>query len=342
MSRQPRLHDDRVTQKTIADIVGVHVSTVSRALNPEEADKVHPETLRRVRTLANELGYEPDPWGRSLRTRRSMSIGLLLPRLVDGVLALMFEAAEDRARTHGYQAVTSSTRDHPEEQARLVAAMRERRVDGLVLATTVINDPLLDQLTADDVPFVLMNRTSRGHLSVSGDDVAGGRAATDHLMEQGHTRIAMLSGPRNVSTSTLRVAGYRSAHEARRLPVDEDLVIWSSFVPEDAHRDIRPLLEGPMRPTAVVTVNDATAIGVLAAARDFGLRVPEDLAVVGYNDSPIAALLPIPLSSIRIPLDRIGALAVDLLVQRLHGQDAKSVMLPTQLIARASSTYPRH
>lgn len=341
MSSKTPTQDVRVTLKTIAELADVHVSTVSRALNPEEADKVHPRTLRRVRALAEELGYEPDPWGRSLRTRRSMSIGLLLPRLVDGVLALMFEAAEDRARTHGYQAVTSSTRDRPNEQARLVAALRERRVDGLVLATTVIDDPLLDKLADDDVPFVLMNRSSDLHLSVAGDDVAGGRLATEHLLEQGHTRIAMMSGPRNVSTAANRTAGYREALTACGVPIDDDLVVWSSFLVEDAYRDIAPLLDLPDRPSAVVAVNDVTAIGVLAAARDRGLRVPEDLAVVGYNDSPIARMLPVPLSSVHIPLERMGALAVDLLISRLRGEAPTSITLVPELVVRTSSQSPR-
>lgn len=343
MSRQTPIRDARVTLKTIAELAGVHVSTVSRALNPEEADKVHPATLRRVRALAEELDYEPDPWGRSLRTRRSMSIGLLLPRLIDGVLALMFEAAEDRARAHGYQAVTSSTRDRPDEQARLVAALLERRVDGLILATTLIDDPLLDQLD-EDVPFVLMNRSSDAHLSVAGDDVAGGRLATTHLLEQGHTRIAMVSGPRNVSTAANRTAGYREALSAYQVPVDDDLVVWSSFVAEDAHRDIAPLLDRPDRPdrpTAVVAVNDATAIGVLAAARDRGLRVPEDLAVVGYNDSPIAGMLPVPLSSVHVPLEHMGTLAVDLLISRLKGEAPRSITLMPELVVRSSSRPSR-
>lgn len=340
MTRNSPTRGPRVTLKTIAELADVHVSTVSRALNPEEADKVHPDTLRRVRALADELGYEPDPWGRSLRTRRSMSIGLLVPRLIDGVLALMFEAAEDRARAHGYQAVTTSTRDLPNEQARLVAALRERRVDGLILATTVVDDPLLDDLVAGDVPFVLMNRSSDHHLSVAGDDHAGGRLATDHLLAQGHTRIAMLSGPRNVSTAVGRVAGYRTALEAHGVAEDPQLVIWSSFVAEDAHRDISSLLATKDRPTAVVAVNDATAIGVLAAARDHGLRVPEDLAVVGYNDSPIAAMLPVPLSSVHVPLERMGNLAVDRLVQRLQGREPSSVTLTPELVVRASSRSP--
>ena len=340
MSRQTPIRDTRVTLKTIAELADVHVSTVSRALNPDEADKVHPETLRRVRAFADELGYEPHPWARSLRTRRSMLIGLLVPRLIDGVLALMFEAAEDRARAHGYQAVTTSTRDLPDEQARLVAALRERRVDGLILATTVTDDPLLDQLADDEVPFVLMNRTSDAHLGVAGDDVRGGRLATEHLLEQGHTRIAMVSGPRNVSTAVDRTAGYREALTARGLPTD-DLVVWSSFVAEDAHRDVAPLLDRSDRPSAVVAVNDATALGVLAAARDRGLRIPEDLAVVGYNDSPIAGMLPVPLSSVHIPLERMGALAVDLLVARLRGEAPTSITLVPELVVRASSRSPR-
>lgn len=328
----------RVTLKTIAELAGVHVATVSRALNPREAKKVHPETLRKVRALAEELGYEPDPWGRSLRTQRSLSIGLLLPRLVDGVLAIMFEAAEDRARSHGYQAVTTSTRDQPSEQRRLVSAMLERRVDGLILATPQIDDPLLPALEHRGVPFVIMNRSSDTYLSSCGNDELGGHLAASHLLEQGHRRIAMISGPRNVSTSAGRYAGYVIAHRDHNAKVDDSLVVAAGFTPEDGQSAMQALLGRDDPPTAVFAINDAAALGAMAAVRNAGLNVPDDIAIVGYNDSPMARMLPVPLTSVRVPVEDIATQAVELLIAVLNGDDAKSAIFEPSLIIRASST----
>lgn len=326
----------RVTLKVIAERADVHVSTVSRALNPHESDKVRPETLRRVRELADELGYSPDPWGRNLRTQRSLMIGLILPRLIDGVLAIMFEAAEDHARALGYQALTTSTRDRPEEQRRLVEQLLDRRVDGLILATPVLDDPLLDELADRHVPFVLMNRTSGDHLGVRPNDERGGFLAAAHLIDAGHRRIGMIAGPSDVSTSVGRRRGFLAAHAARAVPVDPSLVRDSTFLTTGYNVALDLLsIEDP--PTALFAVNDATAVAAMAAARRVGLAVPEDLAIVGYYDSPLARILPVPLSSVALPLGRMGQIAVDLLVSRLRGEDPEPVVLEPELIVRESS-----
>lgn len=333
--RQGRRGD--TTLRTLAEAAGVHVSTVSRALNPADSHKVSPETVARIRRLAAEHGFEPNPWAASLRTKRTKLIGLIIPRLVDGVLAMMFEAAASRARELGYDAMTFSAQDKPDEPERLVNVLLDRRVDGLILATAMEQDPTLEKLADAEVPFVLMNRASGEHPVVRADDIVGGQLATGHLLEQGHRRIAMVAGPDGVSTATLRRIGFRQAHADWGVEVDEALIVPSTFHADSGLDAGGRLLERAEPPTAVVAVNDATAIGVMAAARDQGLVVPDDVAVVGYNDSPIAAMLPIALSSVAIPLDDLGRLAVTLLIDRIQGESVESVVVPPVLRTRASS-----
>jgi LacI family transcriptional regulator len=338
MTRQENAEGSRrrVTIATIAKELGVHPSTVSRALHGD-AGSTSSARARRIREVAAEMGYTPDPWARSLRTRRSGLIGLVVPRLTDGVLAKMFEAAEDFARAVGYQAVTLSTRDKDGEEERLVRALIERRVDGVILATATLTDPLLDELEANALPFALLNRRSANHPVARGNDVLGGYLATRHLISVGHREIGFISGPSRVSTSEDRRTGYQRALAEASIPFDPDLIVESSFGADGGVRAASVLLGRERRPTAIFAVNDATALGAMAVARDLGLTIPDDLAVVGYNDTEIARLLPVPLSSVAVPVDDMGQNAVRILVERMRGLPPRSVVLEPQLVVRASS-----
>jgi LacI family transcriptional regulator len=329
-------HETPVTIKTIARAAGVHPSTVSRALAPHSAAHIRDDTIKRIKDLADSLGYEPNPWARSLRTKRSLTVGLVLPRLTD-FLAQMFEGAEDRAREHGYQPVTASTRDNEKEERRVITAMLERRVDGLIIATSAAKSPFLDELARRQVPFQLLNRTSGGHPAVSVDDELGGYWATKHLLGRGHRRVGFVAGPRQFSSPAMRMRGFERAHKEAGLSVDPALVMESGFDPASGAAAASVLLSLPDPPTALFAVNDSVAIGVLAAARDLCLRIPEDLAVVGFNDNEISQMLAVPLSSVAIPLEKMGRLAVDLLIEQIKGSPGRSEVLLPRLVARASS-----
>ena len=290
-----------------------------------------------IRRVAEAVGYQPNPWARSLRTKRSGLIGLVVPRLTDGVLAKMFEAAEDFARTVAYQAVTSSTRDMDEEERRLVRGLTDRRVDGVILATATLNDPLLDELEAQHTPFVLLNRRSGNHPVVRGDDELGAYLATRHLISNRHKRIGFISGPAGISTAEDRRAGYLRALSEASIPFDASLVVESTFAAESGARAATALLSSAAPPTAIFAVNDATALGVVAVARDLGLSIPRDLAIVGYNDTELAAMLPVPLSSVAVPVQEMGVVAVQLLLERMAGKPPRSVVMSPRLVARASS-----
>lgn len=340
LPKGPRGASRRPTLSSIAAAADVHPSTVSRVLNGDPNARVPSKTADRIRRLASEMGYEPDHVARVLRTGRTLTIGVVIPRLTDLVLSTMVEAASERARELGYQTVTVSTRDHDSTQRDLIDSLLDRRIDGLILATAHLEDSLPAELRAEGVPLVLMNRLNSEIPAVSGDDEEGGFLAAQHLFNLGHTRIGIVAGPKGVSTGALRVMGFRRAHDRAGISVDEDLVVHSSFSLDGGELAAKYLLGSPRPPSGIVAVNDFVAMGVMAEAAAQGLRIPQDISVVGYNDIPLAAKLPIPLSSVSLPLDDIGRHAVDMLLAEIQGRGAESTSFPPLLRPRASSSRP--
>lgn len=317
----------------------MHPSTVSRVLNDRDAARVSDATAERIQRLAGELGYEPDSLARSLRLRRTMALGVVIPHLTDVVLAMMVEAVSEAAAEQGYQTITVSTWDQDGRQDTLTELLLDRQVDGLIIATAGMEDPLPGRLAERGVPFVLMNRRNDGFPAVAGDDEEGGRLATAHLIEQGHQRIGIVAGPQDVSTAAHRLSGYRRAHADAGMEVDEDLVAPSGFSPESGEEAARRLFQADDPPTALFAVNDFAALGCFAVIRDQGLTVPRDVALVGYNDIPIAASLPIPLTSVALPLEQIGRSAAAMLIDLIGGDAPDSLILPPRLRVRSSSLH---
>lgn len=264
-------------------------------------------------------------------------IGMAIPRFTDYVLAQMFEAAQIRAIKFGYHTLTAGAEVGGVDNA-AIKGLIDRRIDGLILATAKIHDQYLPEIERRGVPFVLLNRKSAHYPSVTGDDEAGGYLATRHLIHQGHTRIGHISGPTDVSTALNRARGYRRAMAEANLPVHSEFIQEGTFDAKSAGKAAAQLLNLPVRPTAIFAVNDISALAAMSVARQCGLAIPEDLAVVGYNDSEVSSLLPIPLTSVRVPLLEMGSAAVDLLLALMNGETVESVVKAPQLITRQSSS----
>lgn len=329
-------NEGKPTLKSIAEAAGVHPSTVSRALMGKPGTRIPAATIERINRAARELNYEPNPWAQSLRTQRAMMIGLAIPRLTDVVLAQMFEAAQWRARDFGYQTITvGAEAEGPHGTA--VKGLIDRRVDGLILATAMLRDSFLPEIERLGVPFILLNRSSRDYPAVCGDDKLGGYLATRHLVEAGHTRIGHIAGPGDSSTGKYRAQGYQRALREAGISFDPALVRQGKFDATSALAAAEQLMSLPTPPTAIFAVNDISALAAMAVARRHGLRIPDDLAVIGYNDSEVSSLLPIPLSSVRVPLLDMGRLSVELLMRRINGEKVESVLMTPELVPRESS-----
>ncbi|MDP9408394.1 MAG: LacI family transcriptional regulator [Actinomycetota bacterium] len=328
----------RVTLRTIADEVGVNVSTVSRALSGRRDGGENPsETARRIVEAADRLGYVRDATAASLRTQRIGAFGVLVPRLTDIVLATVYEAVEETAAGLGYETVVSSTRDDPELQRRRVELLLGRRIDGLILGDARLDNGFVDELAERNVPFVLVSRRAGEHVAVTIDDKAGGRLAATHLADLGHRRIGILAGVPYASTGCDRRDGALTALAERGIDIPSRYVVDSGYDTAGGHEAAVRLLSQEPRVTAIFAVNDFTAVGAMGAIRDLGLAVGDDIAVVGYNDTAVARELPVPLTSVRSPHAEMGRMATHMLLERIAGKEMSSVRLPPRLVVRQSS-----
>ena len=329
------------TLRTIAKLAGVHVSTVSRVLNGSTGAGVRTageQTADRIRRLAQEVGYTPNPHATGLRTRRSNLIGVLVPRLVDIVLATIYEGVEEASASFGFSTFVANTRDDPVAQRLRTEMVLARRVDGMIFGDAYIDGRFLDAIAGRGVPFVLVSRRAGRHPSVTCDDYLGGQLAAEHLLGLGHRRLAVIAGEPYASTGIDRTAGFVDTCAAAGVKVPVSRRLHSHFDTEGGRTAMRRLLAARTKPTAVFVVNDFAAIGAMGALREAGLRVGSDVAVVGFNDVPLAAALPVPLSTVRSPMHDMGVRAVHLLMKSLGGEQVSSERLTPVLVPRASST----
>jgi LacI family transcriptional regulator, galactose operon repressor len=338
--------DSPVTLRDVAARAGVHPATASRALNPETRLLVREDTARRVLDAAQALGYRPNPVARSLRTRRSNTVGVLIPDLTNPLFPPIVRGIEDRLAAAGYVALIGNT-DGDDDRERIVfEQMRARHVDGFVLATVHLSSALLAEAGRAELPVVLVNRLAEDHSmpSVSADNERGMRLAVDHLSEMGHRRIAHIAGPQDLSTGLSRYRGFDAALRAHATAVDEDLVVVAkAFSIEEGHRCCRLLLERGAPFTAIAAGNDMLAVGCYGALEEAGVRCPEDMSVVGFNDMPFIDRLRPPLTTIRFPHYQVGTEAAQLLLERIAGEPGpvKVLYLAPELIARGSTAPPR-
>ncbi|TNU76089.1 substrate-binding domain-containing protein [Miniimonas arenae] len=328
-----------VTLRDVADAAGVSVSTASRVLD-ERGPRSRSASADRVRRAADELGYRRNAIAAGLRRGATGTIGMLVPRLSDTVMAVMYEAVESAARARGFMAVVATSGDDPQDEARATETLLDRNVDGLVLATARFDDSLPASLRERGIPHVLVLRTDGVSASSLGDDETGGYLATRHLLDLGHERVAVVAGPAFTSTARSRLAGARRALTERGLEAPAELVGHApTYGVDDGVLAGERLFALPAaeRPTAVFAANDNLAIGVMSAAYRAGQVPGQDVAIVGYNDIPFSRRMPVPLSSVLVPYDHIAATALDLLAE--HGEPRIERAMPT-LIPRASSGAP--
>jgi LacI family transcriptional regulator len=332
-----------VTLRTLADRLGLHVSTVSRVLHAKPDESLRAAsgaTVERIRKLADELGYQPNPHATSLRTRRSNLVGVLVPRLSDIVLATIYEGIEEAAAEHGLSTFVTNTRDVPEVQRARTEMVLGRRVDGLIFGDAYADAAFLAGIAARGVPFVLVSRHAGTHPAVTCDDYQGGRLAAEHLLSLGHREVAVLAGEPYASTGIDRTAGFVDTYADAGIEIPPEKIVHSPFDAPGGRVGAERLLAGRSIPSAIFAVNDFAAIGAIGAARDHGLQIGTDIAVVGFNDTPLAAELPVPLTTVRSPMREMGRRGLHLLVRLMRGEQVESQRLAPELMVRASTTGP--
>jgi len=334
-----------VTLRDVARRASVHPGTVSRALNVETRGLVNEETAQRVIAAAEELGYRPNPIARGLKTNRSYTIGVLIPDLTNPLFPPIVRGIEDRLGQAGYTSLIANTENDPERERLDVMALRARQVDGFITATARLDHELLAEMAATGESVVLVNRsTADGSLdAVTADDRQGMRLAVEHIAALGHRRIAHLGGPQELSTGSQRYHGFLDAMRSLGLEVDDELVRFGrTFTEDEGARACRELVATGRPFTAILAGNDLMALGCYDVMAEQGLRCPQDVSVIGFNDMRFADRFDPPLTTIRLPHYAIGEGAADLLLGRLRdpGAEPHQMLLPTKLAVRASTAPP--
>ncbi len=325
-----------VTILDVARAAGVSKSTVSRVLD-ERLPRSTSATAERVRQVAAELGYVRDPLASGLRRSGTSTVGVIVPRLTDTVMAMLYEEIARASVSRGLFAIVATTEDDPDAERLAVQSLLRRRVDGLILTTARLDRPTEPEQIRGSVPHVLALRTDGVGPASVGDDRLGAHLATRHLVDLGHRRIGLVGGPGYASSARNREDGYRTALAEAGLPVDDSLIAGDAFSIEAGETAGRTLLDRTDRPTAIFAVNDNTAIGVMAAAHALGLLIPDDVSLVGYNDIPVVSRLPVPLTSVRVPFAQIATGALELLLDADRAHSARTLVATPTLIPRRSA-----
>ena len=328
-----------VTILDVARAAGVSKSTVSRVLD-ERLPRSTSAAAERVRQVAAELGYVRDPLASGLRRAGTNTVGVIVPRLTDTVMAILYEEIAAASASRDLFAVVATTEDKPDTERLAIDTLLRRRVDGLILTTARLGTPIAPG-ERQSIPHALALRTDGVGPASIGDDQLGAHLATRHLVDLGHRRIGLVGGPSYASSARNRLGGYRQALAEAGITGDDSLVAGNSFSMVSGEIAGRTLLDRPGRPTAIFAVNDNTAIGVMAAAHALGLRIPEDLSVVGYNDIPVVSRLPVPLTTVRVPFQQIAAGALQLLADAEQSSEPRTLVATPTLIPRRSTGPPR-
>lgn len=330
------------TIRFIAEQLGIHYSTVSRVLSGDESTArkaASKPTVEKIRSFAADCGYSPNPLAITFRTQQTKLIGVSVPRLSDIIWATIYEGIESAALEKGYSAYVTNSYDEPELQRRQLNLAQARHVDGLILGDMHTTGESLDFLDTVGVPFVLALRRAGEHLAVTCDDREGGRQAAEFLYAQGHRDVAVLGGLSFTSTGLERTKGFTDFYHEAGCSIPKEHVIHSNFDTEGGRESARQLLRAYPHLTAIYAVNDFAAIGAMGAARAAGLTPGVSIAIIGYNDTPLAAALPIPLATIRNPVRKLGEEAMKLLFRRLAGDPCASIVLKPQLVVRESGRF---
>jgi LacI family transcriptional regulator len=331
-----------VTLRDVARVAGVHPATVSRALNEETRALVNEETARRVLTAAKKLGSRPNPIARGLKTNRSYTVGVLIPDLTNPLFPPILRGIEDCLVTAGYTPLTANTDNDPERELLDSQTMRARQVDGIIAATARRDHRLHDALLEAGIELVLVNRR-QDELAVSSataDDRLGMRLAVEHLVSLGHKRIAHLGGPLDYSTGLDRHDAFHEAMREAGLEPDPKLVaVAEAFTESEGARLCGQLMADGANFTAIAAANDLLALGCYDVFAECGVRCPEEISVVGFNDMPFADRFQPPLTTIHIPHYEIGRAAAQLMLERLQDGDSdpRDVRLEPSLVVRGST-----
>lgn len=327
-----------ITIKDVAREAGVSTATVSRVFN--NVGPVGEETRKRVRRVARHLRYAPSAMGRSLSTQRTDALGLLLPDLFGEFFSEVLRGSDQTAQRSHYHLVVSSSHNNKDEISAALA-MTRGRVDGLIVMSPHIDAETLNENLPHTLPVVLLNcyAETNGFDALNVDNYGGAYAMVKHLLGHGHTRVAIIKGNQNNFDAAERLRGYRMAMKDGRGELDARWELEGDFSEGAGVEAVRDVLALSPRPTAIFACNDSMAIGALSALRDAGVQVPEDIALAGFDDIPIASYLTPSLSTVQVGIHQLGVKAIETLLHAVRHKNThhkQQTILETKLSVRES------
>jgi LacI family transcriptional regulator len=331
----------RITMAHVAREAGVSLMTVSRVINDKEG--VSQATRQRIQTVIERLGYRPSDIARGLVTKHTGTLGLVVPDVANPFFSEVALGAQQMAYDEGYNVFLCNTEEDPRREIDVLRSLEEKRVDGVVLCSSRLEETQLKEMLVRHPAVVLVNRrldeNSVGMVFVENEK--GGRMATEHLLKAGHRAIGFLAGPVSSSGGRQRVAGFRAALAGAGLAYNHDWVRPCSPIVEGGQEVALELLTTHHELTALLCFNDLVAVGALQACAGLGRAVPDSVSIIGFDDIPLAALVTPPLTTCRVPRYELGSEAMRLLLDRIGGcpeEECGEIVLIPELVVRQSTT----
>ncbi|HPS53810.1 MAG TPA: LacI family DNA-binding transcriptional regulator [Phycisphaerae bacterium] len=335
----------KMTITKLAKLANVSCGTVSRALNNKA--EVNPATKEKVIRLATQLGYEPNGMAKSLRSRQTNALGLIITEIVDPFFAELTQAIEKKADENGFHLVLGVVGNKVRREAEYVRFFQAGRVDGMMIvpASGILGFSELDyifELKRANFPFVVLGSTNQLETNCVGyDDELGAYKLTSHLIDLGHKKISFIYDISMIGATQPRLNGYRRAFFDHGIAVPEDMLVGVSGTSlNNVGCETARILNRFERPTAIIGINDLVALGILRGIRETGLRVPDDVAVAGFDNIEFLQSLDIPLTTVALPIDELAQKAVDLLITIIHSgsqEKMERIILEPELIIRHST-----
>jgi len=331
----------QVTLRDISELTGFSINTVSRALNDKE--EVREGTRAKILAAAHKLGYRPNRLAKGLRSSKTGTIGVVVTDVANPFFSALVKGIARAARDLDYSIILQDSDEDYAGEEEAINVLLSEQVDGILITPVQSGKQTIERLSESQFPFVLVGRYFQELDTnyVVPDDYLGGFMVTEHLLQQGYKRLAMVNGPLHISSARERFQGFSDALMKYGVPLDESLVVNGALTVEEGIELSRPILKGATRPSAVVCYSDFVAFGVMQAVREIGLSIPDDTAVVGFDDVRMSSCLQVPLTTIRSPKEELGRQAMQLLVDRLEknhnpGETDKR-KLAVELVPRESS-----
>lgn len=336
------MRSSSITLKSIADRLKVSVTTVSRVLNGKsDRYRISKETQELILSAAKELSYSPNQLARGLRLKRTHTIGYIIPDISNPFFSSIAKSVEKSARKSGYSILLCDSEEDTKMEEILLQLMIDRKVDGLIISPVGLEVDHLKRIAQKNIPIVLLDRyfPELKLPFVTSDNYKGALDAINMLIDNGHKRIACIQGLVNTSPNNDRVKGYIDAHKLHNIIVDKNLIVGDSFGEENGYIETKLLLKQENPPTAIFAISNLISLGAIKAISEEGLKIPEDISMISFDDQPYSRFLSTPMTTVAQQNTQIGQIAFKLLIDQIEANrqlEPKGIFLPTKLISRDS------